>query len=210
MVKLSLIGEEKKSSGTGCSRALRRAGKIPAVVYGFNRSYKLSLIYRDFLKEYVKGNVLSRLINIVLGQNKLVVIPREVQIDPVTDNPIHVDFQLVKDDVPVKVGILVKAINQEKSPGIKRGGILNIVRQYVDFHCMPKNIPTFLGIDVSGFEIGQNIHINDIKLPIGVTPINKDNFTVLTIAGRESGEKEEEQVQEDNNNDSKEQKEEGK
>lgn len=126
-----------------------------------------------------------------IGKEVLKVIPREVQTDPVTDNPIHVDFQLVNENIPIKVSVRVKVINQDKSPGIKKGGVLNIVKRNIALNCIPRNIPRYLEIDVSGFEIGQNIHINDIKLADGVSPVEHGNFTVLTITGRVEEEKEE-------------------
>ncbi len=205
MTELILIGEEKKGSGTGSARALRREGKIPAVIYGFSENHMISLVYKDFLKEYQKGNLLSKLLDIKFGKKTLKVIPRDVQIDPVTDNPIHVDFQLIKDTVPIKVAVRVKVINKDKSPGIKRGGILNIVRKYISLSGIPKNIPEYLEIDISGFEIGRNVHINDIVLSKDVVPVDKDNFTVLTIAGRVE-EQEEEQEETEESTEDKEQK----
>lgn len=211
MVELVLAGEEKKGSGTGNSRALRREGKLPAIIYGFDENHMISLIYKDFLKEYHKGNLLSKLVNIKIGKKSLKVIPRDVQIDPVSDAPIHVDFQLIKDSVPIKVDVRVKVINQDKSPGIKKGGILNVVKKYISLNCIPKNIPGYLEIDVSGFEIGKNIHINDIELPDGITPVDKSNFTVLTIAGRvEEKDEEQKEAADENSAEVKEKKEETK
>lgn len=184
MTELALIGEEKKGSGTGSARALRKEGKIPAIIYGFDENHMISLIYKDFLKEYHKGNLSSRLLEVKLGKKILKVISREVQTDPVTDNPIHIDFQLIKENIPIKVSVRVKVINKDKSPGIKIGGILNIVRKYISLNCIPQNIPEYLEIDISGFGIGRNVHISDLTLPEGVVPVDKDNFTVLTIAGR--------------------------
>jgi large subunit ribosomal protein L25 len=211
MVELVLAGEEKKGSGTGNSRALRREGKLPAIIYGFDENHMISLIYKDFLKEYHKGNLLSKLVNIKLGTKSLKVIPRHVQIDPVSDAPIHVDFQLIKDSVPIKVDVRVKVINQDKSPGMKKGGILNVVKKYISLNCIPKNIPGYLEIDISGFEIGKNIHINDLELPKGVIPVDKSNFTILTIAGRvEEKDEEQEEISGGNSAEIKEKKEETK
>jgi large subunit ribosomal protein L25 len=196
MTELIFATEERKGSGTGSSRAIRRDGKIPAVVYGFNENYSISIDYKEFLKEYHKSNLLSKLYDMQVGKKKLKVIPREVQIDPVSDNPIHIDFQLIKEDVPVKISVRVKVINQDKSPGIKRGGVLNIVKRIIRLNCIPKKIPEFLEVDVSGFEIGQNVHISDLKLEDGVVPIAHDNFTIVTIASGRTEEKEDEVVQE--------------
>lgn len=194
MAELVLLGEEKKQSGTGSARHLRRNGKLPAVIYGFDENHMISLIHKDFVKEYLKGNLSSKLVSLQLGDKSLKVISRDVQIDPVSDSPIHVDFQLVKDNIPVKIPVKVKVMNTDKSPGIKKGGILNVVKKYIDLNCVPKSIPKCLEIDISGFEIGKNVHINDVKLPEGVHPVDKDNFTILTITGR-TEEKEEVQAE---------------
>jgi large subunit ribosomal protein L25 len=200
MTEFVLIGEEKKGSGTGSARALRKEGKIPAIIYGFDENHMISLIYKDLL---------SRLLEVKLGKKILKVISREVQTDPVTDNPIHIDFQLIKENIPIKVAVRVKVINKDKSPGIKIGGILNIVRKYISLNCIPQNIPEYLEIDISGFEIGRNVHISDLILPEGVVPVDKDNFTILTIAGRVE-EKEEEKGVGDEATENKEQKAESK
>ena len=157
---------------------------VPVIAYGFKESHALSLVSKDFIKEYHKGGLSSKLIVIKLSETLLKVVLREVQVDPVTDIPIHVDFQLVKDDVPVKVSVLVRVINKDKSPGIKRGGVLNIVRKYIDLNCIPKSIPSCLEIDISGFEIGRSVHLTDVKLPVDVLANSKDDFTILTISGR--------------------------
>lgn len=203
MEELLILSQQRQKIGTGHSRLLRRKGEIPAVIYGFGQNYNILLQYKDFIKEYLKGNILSKLTTIQFGDQKLKTIPRAVQIDPVTDNPIHVDFQLIKDTVPIKVAVAVRIRNREKSPGLKRGGILNVVQKYIDLICIPKNIPTILQIDIAGFEIGRNVHISDIQLPEGVVPVTKDDLTVLTISGKVD-EQEEEQVQETDNHEPKE------
>lgn len=198
MLRFEFLGEKKANSGTGVSRALRRENKIPAVIYGLGKNHSISLDFKTFLKEYQKGGISSKLINIKLGKETLKVIPREVQIDPITDNPIHIDFQLISDDFPIKVAVLVKVINGDKSPGIKKGGILNIVKKFINLKCIPKNIPAFLQIDISGFEIGTNVNIKDIELPNGVVTTDESNCTVLTIASGKVEEKEEEDKTQDN------------
>ena len=194
MVNLTLLCEERKSLGTGQSRYLRKKGRIPAIIYGFDKNYKVSLLYTDFLKGKHHLNLLSRLVNIKLNDKILKVIPKDVQTDPVTDRPLHIDFQLTKDNVPIKVAVLIKLINRDKSPGIKKGGILNLVKKSIYMYCIPNKIPPFLQIDISGFEIGRNVHVHDIALPDGASLIRNDNSTVLTITGR-SEEKDEEEKQ---------------
>ena len=184
MKDLQLMCKERKGSGTGYARSLRKEGRIPAVIYGFDKNYSISLVYKDFFKEYKQGSLISTILHIKLNDQILRVIQREVQIDPVTDNPIHIDFQLIKEDVPIKVAVRVRVINKDCSPGIKKGGILNIIKKYIVLNGMPHTIPQYLEVDISGFEIGTNIHINDIALPKGIVSLDQDNFTVLTIAGR--------------------------
>jgi large subunit ribosomal protein L25 len=188
---------EKKQSGTGVSRALKRDGRIPAVIYGFNENKMISIGKKEFVKEYEKGNLSSKLVDLKIEKKTLKVIPREIQIDPVSDNPIHVDFQLVKEDVPIKVCIRIRVLNHDKCPGIKRGGVLNIVKKTVLLICIPKNIPQFLEIDIADFEIGRNVHIKDMNLPEGVSVLEKGNFTILTIAGKVEEEAEEKEVTEE-------------
>jgi len=204
MSELILLGEEKRKQGTGNSRALRRNQRIPGVVYGFNENYTISLAYQDFIREYQKGNLLSKSISLQINSKLLRVITREIQIDPLSDNPIHVDFQLIKEGSLVRVPARVRIKNVDRSPGIKKGGVLNIVKKYIDFNCTSQNILHHLEIDISGFEIGRNICINDVHLPQGVSPVDKDNFTIVTISGRsEEKESQEKEGSEENQGDTK-------
>jgi large subunit ribosomal protein L25 len=197
MLEIILVAKKKIGFGTGVSRALRKQGEIPAVIYGLGKNYKISLNLKNFLKEYQKGRLLSKLVDVKLEKEMLKTIPREVQIDPVTEKPIHVDFQLIDYNNPIKVSILVKAINQDKSPGIKKGGILNVVKKYIDLNCMPKDIPAFLQVDISDFEIGKTVHMHDIEFPNGVVSAVKNNFTILTISGRIEDKDEEKKAEDD-------------
>ena len=184
MSNLVLQAEEKGNSGTGTARALRRDGKIPAVAYGFGENRQLSVPYKEFFKEYSKGKILSTLIDLEVGKKKLSVIPLSVQVDPVTDRPMHIDFQMVKKDVSVQVKVGIKITNKDLCQGIKRGGALNIVKKYLLLHCLPKDIPTQIEIDIAKLVIGDSVHINDIKMPSGVEVHGDKNFTLVTIAGR--------------------------
>lgn len=199
MKKLELVAEKRKLLGTRHSKNFRRKGKIPAIVYGFGENYMLNLSYKIFLQEFQRRTLLSNIISIKLEQKKLIAVLREVQTDPVKDVPIHIDFQLVKVNVPIKLTIFVKVVNIEQSPGIKAGGILNVVKKFIILKCMPEHIPVCLELDVSGFEIGKSVHINDVQLPYGAVYTSNDNCTLLTISGRIQ-EKEEEQSQNEQNN----------
>jgi len=198
-----LQGEEKKISGTNISRILRRRGRIPAVIYGFNKVSTISLSLKDFEKEHCKGDILYRLTNIKIGSEVIKVIVKEIQLDPVLDIPVHVDFQLVRDGIAVKVGVKIKVVNQSKSPGLKKGGVLNLVTKYLYLHCIPESIPKCLEVDIAGFDIGKNVHLNDIILPSKSSLVNKKNTTILTIAGRVEEKEEQKEKSDDNSVDTK-------
>ena len=117
-------------------------------------------------------------------------LPREVQFHPVTDVIEHVDFQQVSDSQPVRVAVPVKVMNQDRSIGVKRGGVVNVVRHEIELMCRPSAIPQRIEIDIVNLNIGGSIHIEDVQLPDGVTPTIRRNFTVITIAGRAKAEEE--------------------
>jgi len=176
--------EMRNLAGTGPARATRREGKIPAVIYGLGQEYNIALVEKDFVKEYEKGNIGSKVININLDGKIISVITREVQSHPVTDRPRHIDFQQIEEQTPVKINLKVKILNEAKSTAIKRGGLLNLVLRQVQVYCLPSQIHQKIEVDVADLKIGSSLHINDIKLPEGVTPLDKSNFVILSIAGR--------------------------
>jgi large subunit ribosomal protein L25 len=184
---IKLLAEPKQSSGTGSSRSERRAGRIPAIIYGGKAEpLMVSVSRNEFLKEYSKGGIKTKLIDLdIAGKNEQALV-HAVQIHPVSDDPIHLDFLRVDTNTRVRVNIVVKILNEEKSPGVKRGGIINVVTRYIEVWCNPAHIPSQIEIDVLHLEIGQSIHIQDIKLSEAVVPYHKDNFTVVTVAGRAS------------------------
>ncbi len=176
--------ENRISTGTGSARAVRRSEKIPAIIYGLGKDHKIEILSKEFLKEYLKGGISSKLATIDLDGKKINVITRDVQVHPVTDNPIHIDFQQIDEAKPIKVSIRLKVVNEQKCVSIKRGGVLNIVLRQAKFYCLPQHIKSFIEVDIANLKIGQSIHINDIKLPEGVIPVCKTNFVILSIAGR--------------------------
>lgn len=177
--------EFKEISGKGVARALRRDGKIPAVIYGNNQKPEtVAISLREFNREYQKGGIRSRLVSINIGDKKFTAIPKEVQLDRVSDLPIHIDFLHVGKDTIIKVSAPVRIINTDKSPGLKKGGIVNVVHRSVELFCHPSNIPSAIEIDVDGLEIGMNVHMSGIKLPENVKPVEKNDFTVVSIMGR--------------------------
>lgn len=184
--KNHLIAEVRNKSGKGVARSLRREGKIPGIIYGDNQpELRVATALRDFVKEYNSYGFDSRVYDLEIDGNIHKVLPREVQTDPVTDKPIHVDFLRVNADKKLRVSVPVRFLNSDKSPGLKKGGVLNIIRRKVELFCNPASIPARLEIDLSGKQIGESIHISSIKLPQGIVPTITDrDFTIATIVGR--------------------------
>ncbi|MBS3650885.1 50S ribosomal protein L25/general stress protein Ctc [Pseudaminobacter sp. 19-2017] len=180
-----LKAEAREQVGKGSARAVRREGKIPAVIYGDKQPpLAIALSYKEIYYKIHGGGFLTTVTTIDVGGQKIRVLPREYQLDPVKDMPLHVDFLRVSRDTEVNVLVPVHFLNEEKSPGIKRGGVLNIVRHEVEFRCPANAIPDSIEIDLTGREIGDSIHISAVKLPAGVQPVIQDrDFTIATIAG---------------------------
>jgi large subunit ribosomal protein L25 len=178
--------EVRERTGTGGARSARREGWVPGVLYGGDKGpVAIRLKKVEVLKAHAAGRMRSHLAKIdVPGQDYLQpVIAREVQVDPVRDIPIHVDLMRVDENTRIDVAIPVRFKNEELSPGIKRGGVLNIVRHTVELYCPATAIPEFLEMSLEGLDIGDSIHISAFKLPEGVTPVITDrDFTVATIA----------------------------
>ncbi len=179
-------------AGKGASRQVRREGKVPGVIYGDKQpAVTVALDSNELGKIIGKGKFLSTLFELDVDGQKSRVIPRDVQLDPVKDFAIHVDFQRVGPGGKIRVSVPCKFVNEGASPGLKRGGVLNIVRHEVEVICSADAIPAFFEFDLTGIEIGRSIHISATKLPEGVSPIirNRD-FTVATIAGAKAQEEE--------------------
>ena len=176
--------KKREATGTGAARAVRREGLVPAVIYGeAGKSRHISIAYRDMEKPYQTGRFTSTLIILDVEGEKTRVIPREVQLDPVTDRPIHADFQALVPGSSIRLFIPVHFNNHADSPGLKRGGVLNVVRHEIEFFCPSENIPQFIEVDLTGMDIGDSLHISAIKLPEGLVPVIRTrDFTVATVA----------------------------
>ena len=172
-------------AGKGAARQARREGKVPGVIYGDNQTPQtINLDYNDLWRQYLKGHFTSTVFDLDVDGVHNRVIPRDLQVDPVRDLPLHVDFLRVGKDGLIRVGVPVRFINELLSPGLKRGGVLNVVRHEVEVTCPYDRIPAFFEIDVTGLEIGRSIHVSAITLPAGVAPVIKGrDFTIATIAG---------------------------
>ncbi len=183
-VRIEAVARER--AGKGAARATRRGGLVPAVVYGAKQEATLiALDPRDVIKELTKGGWQSHLYEVAVKDGPTErSIMRDVQFDPVTDRPIHVDFQRVGKSSRIDVAIPVHFINEDASPGLKRGGVLNVVRHEIECSCPADAIPESLTVDLTGLDIGDSVHINAIKLPAGISPvITERDFTIAAIAG---------------------------
>jgi large subunit ribosomal protein L25 len=184
----SVSAEARDRAGKGAARATRRAGRVPAVIYGDKKEATLiSLDPKSIDKLIHKKAFFATLLDIDLGGKKHRVLPRDVQFDVVTDRTLHVDFQRVGKDTKIHVNVPVVVRNEAAAPGIKRGGVLNLVRHEIEFICSPDHIPQMVEVDLTGLDIGGSIHISAVKLPEGATPtIRERDFTLVTI-GAPSG-----------------------
>ena len=173
-------------SGKGGARAERREGRIPGTLYGDKQAPEtISVEYQAVDQQIHTGHFQSTIFVLDVEGKKTQVIPRAVQLDPVRDFPIHVDFLRVSKDALVTVDVPVRFLNEAASPGLKRGGVLNIVRHDIAVRCPADSIPDHFDVDLTGLEIGDSVHISAIKLPEGVRPTITDrDFTVATIVGR--------------------------
>ena len=180
-----LKAEARDRVGKGSARMVRRNGKIPAVIYGEKQApLAIALSHKEIYYKIHGGGFLTTIATIDVDGQKVQVLPKDYQLDPVTDTPVHVDFLRIGKDTVVTVEVPVHFINEDKSPGIKRGGVLNIVRHEVEFTVPANAIPDFITIDLDGAEIGDSLHISAVKLPAGVKPFISDrDFTIATIAG---------------------------
>jgi large subunit ribosomal protein L25 len=171
--------------GKGSARALRREGNIPAVIYG-DKQPPLSIVLdtKEVSKKLHGGGFLTHVATIDVDGEKIQVLPRDYQLDPVKDFLIHVDFLRVTGASRITVDVPVHFVNQESSPGLKRGGVLNIVRHEIELEVSATAIPEFIEVDLKDADIGDSIHISAVKLPEGTVPTIRDrDFTVATIAG---------------------------
>lgn len=185
MAELAAIQAERRSeAGKGIARALRRYGKVPGVVYGGNEtSLNISVETARITQEHERGGFFSRLYSLDIDGVSMRVLAREVQVHPVTSAVLHVDFLRLTDDSEVNVDVPVDFLNEEMSPGVKRGGVLNIVRRTVELICRADSIPLSIEADIAELDIGDSVKISAINLPDGVRPgITDRDFTIATVA----------------------------
>jgi large subunit ribosomal protein L25 len=181
---ISLEATLRDRVGKGAARATRRSGRVPAVIYGDKKDpVSISLDPKALRTELSHAGFFSHLIEITLDGAKHRTLARDIQLHPVTDEPLHADFVRVGAGTRTHVQVPVTFENQAASPGLKRGGVLNIVRHELDLICSAENIPEHIVVDLTGLEIGDSVHISAIKLPEGVTSaISERDFTIASIA----------------------------
>jgi len=189
-----LKAQPRDMTGSSASRAIRKAGGVPAIVYGGRGGPEmLTLNYREVWKQVETGQFLSTVFMLDVGGKKTRVIPRDVQFDPVRDFVEHIDFMRLAKDAVVEVEVPVHVTNEDDSPGLERGGVLNLVRHSIEVSCPADAIPDNIEVDLTGLDIGDSIHISQVTLPDKVTPTITDrDFTILTISGAAAAEPEDE------------------
>ena len=180
----TLEAELKERAGKGAARAVRRSGRVPAVIYGAKKGpVMITLDPRDVTRELNTGSFFATLFDIQVEGDKERVLPRDLQFHPVTDRALHIDFLRVSAATMVTVQVPCNFINEEESPGLKRGGVLNVVRYEIELNCRADAIPSEIEIDLAGLDIGDGVHISMVPLPDGVEPTITDrDFTIATVA----------------------------
>lgn len=180
---LSLSAEARASAGKGAARATRRAGRVPAIIYGDHKDPVLiSLEPRELARAASKPGFFATLVDLRVDGDSHRTLPRDVQYHPVSDAPLHVDFMRVGAGAKVTVTVPVVFINHERSAGLRRGGLLNVVRHGIEMTCSVESIPERLTVDLSGLDVGESIHMSAVTLPEGARPIITDrDFTIASI-----------------------------
>ncbi len=179
---LDLSAETRDRAGKGASRAMRREGRVPAVIYG-NKQEPTSIHLEEkvLMKMLHSGHFFNSVVMLDVGGEKIRTLPKDVQFHPVTDRPLHADFLRISEHSKVTVNVPVHFRDEELSPGIKRGGVLNIVVHDLGLSCDAAEIPDEIAVSLKGLDIGENIHLSQITLPKGATAIDHTDITLATI-----------------------------
>lgn len=182
--QLTLSAETRERVGKGASRALRREGRVPAVIYG-NKQEPVSIHLEEkaLMKALMTGHFMNSVVMIDgAGKSAIRTLPKDVTFDVVTDRPVHVDFLRISAHATVTVAVPVSFQNEEASPGLKKGGVLNVVRHELELVCDASSIPDQIEIDLTGLEVGDSLHISAVTLPKGVeSAITDRDFTIATV-----------------------------
>jgi large subunit ribosomal protein L25 len=185
MIETTKIAAEPRArAGKGAARATRRAGRVPGVIYGDKKPPTLiDLDPREMAREINRAGFFTRVFDVDVKGTVERCLARDLQLHPVSDKAEHVDFMRVNEGTRIRVGVPVKFLNLDKSPGLKRGGVLNVVRHTIEVYCRVDNIPQLITVDLEGLDIGDSVHISAVKLPEGVRPtITTRDFTIAAVA----------------------------
>lgn len=181
---LKLAAETRARAGKGASRAVRRTGRVPAVIYGAGQpAVTIHVEEKLLVRQLSSGHFMNSIVELTVdGGGAVRTLPRDVQFHPVTDRPIHVDFLRVSADAVITVAVPVHFVDEDKSPGMKRGAVLNVVRHELQLDCPSNAIPDQIDISLAGRDVGDSIHISSVVLPAGVTShIHDRDFTIATM-----------------------------
>ena len=181
---LCIAAQKRDRAGKGSARSLRGEGRVPAVIYGEKKDPEsISIAINDITKLYNAGRILSTLLDVDIDGKKHRVIARDVQLHPVRDTILHADFLRLGKGAKIAVEVPVRFLNEETCPGLKSGGVLNVVRYTVELNCPADNIPEDIELDLIGASMGDSLHISEVTLPNGCEPVISDrDFTIATIA----------------------------
>ena len=181
---LSIAAQKRVRAGKGNARSLRGEGRVPAVIYGEKKGPEsISIAINDITKLYNTGRILSTLLDVDIDGKKHRVIARDVQLHPVRDTILHADFLRLGKGAKIAVEVPVRFLNEETCPGLKSGGVLNVVRYTVELNCPADNIPEDIELDLAEASMGDSLHISEVTLPDGCEPVISDrDFTIATIA----------------------------
>jgi large subunit ribosomal protein L25 len=172
----------RPKGGKGAARAARRSGNVPGVIYGENKPpIMVQIDHAELRKRIYAGRFLTTLFHVDVDGTKHRVIPRDFQLDPIKDNPMHVDFLRVSEGATIRVNVAVHVLNAEQSPGVKRGGAVNIVTHTVQVMCPAESIPESIDVDISDVDINHSKHLSDVKLPPNVRVIAQGDITLVTV-----------------------------
>jgi len=180
---LTLPAEARDRAGKGASRVLRREGRVPAVIYGGKEEpTAIHIEAKELVRQLGSGHFMNSIVMIDIGGKMVRTLPKDVALHPVTDRPLHVDFLRLSKDAKIQVAVPVVFVNEDDSPGLKKGGVLNVVRHELELVCESDKIPDEIALDVAGLDIGDSIHISHVSLPDGsVSAITDRDFTIATV-----------------------------
>ena len=180
---LTLPAELRERAGKGASRELRRDGRVPAVIYGGKEDpLAIHVEAKELVRQLGTGHFMNSIVMIEVGGKTVRALPKDVALHPVSDRPLHADFLRLAKDAKIQVAVPVVFVNEDDSPGLKKGGVLNVVRHDLELVCESDKIPDEIALDVTGLDIGDSIHISHVSLPAGSeSAITDRDFTIATI-----------------------------